>query len=48
MVFLDDIGANLKAARELGITTIKVTDTTLALKQLEELTNTKLIKQSKL
>ncbi len=33
-VFLDDIGANLKAARSLGMTTIKVDDPDLALAEL--------------
>lgn len=34
-VFLDDIGRNLKAARELGMTTIKVDDPDEALRELE-------------
>jgi epoxide hydrolase-like predicted phosphatase len=34
-VFLDDIGVNLKAARALGITTIKVDDPDVALAELE-------------
>jgi putative hydrolase of the HAD superfamily len=34
-VFLDDIGRNLKAARELGMTTIKVVDPDSALDELE-------------
>jgi putative hydrolase of the HAD superfamily len=34
-VFLDDIGGNLKAARALGITTIKVDDPDVALAELE-------------
>lgn len=33
-VFLDDIGRNLKAARQLGMTTIKVDDPDLALQEL--------------
>ena len=33
-VFLDDIGANLKPARELGMTTIKVDDPRVALAEL--------------
>jgi len=33
-VFLDDIGRNLKAARALGFTTIKVEDPTVALREL--------------
>ncbi len=36
-VFLDDIGANLKPARALGMGTIKVNDPQQALKELEEL-----------
>ncbi len=36
IVFLDDIGANLKAARELGVMTIKVIDAEQALRELEE------------
>jgi putative hydrolase of the HAD superfamily len=35
VVFLDDIGANLKPARGLGMTTIKVEDPDLALRELE-------------
>jgi putative hydrolase of the HAD superfamily len=34
-VFLDDIGANLKPARAMGITTIKVDDAADALRELE-------------
>jgi epoxide hydrolase-like predicted phosphatase len=34
-VFLDDIGANLKPARAMGMTTIKVDDTAQALHELE-------------
>jgi putative hydrolase of the HAD superfamily len=36
IVFLDDIGANLKAARALGVTTIKVLDAEQALRELGE------------
>ena len=36
-VFLDDIGRNLKAARELGMATIKVADVSSALAELEAL-----------
>jgi len=32
--FLDDIGSNLKSARALGMTTIKVSDPDVALRQL--------------
>ena len=35
-VFLDDLGINLKPARALGMTTIKVTDPDLALVELEQ------------
>jgi putative hydrolase of the HAD superfamily len=35
-VFLDDLGINLKPARALGITTIKVVDPDQALAELEE------------
>jgi putative hydrolase of the HAD superfamily len=35
--FLDDIGRNLKAARELGMTTIKVDDPGQALRELSRL-----------
>lgn len=34
-VFLDDLGVNLKTARELGMTTIKVSDPATALAELE-------------
>lgn len=37
-VFLDDLGVNLKPARELGIRTIKVVDPGAALRELAELT----------
>lgn len=35
-VFLDDLGMNLKPARALGMTTIKVTDPEVALAELED------------
>ena len=35
VVFLDDLGVNLKPARAIGMTTIKVTDPATALDQLE-------------
>jgi len=37
-IFLDDIGRNLKAARELGMATIKVVEPDAALAELERLT----------
>jgi hypothetical protein len=36
VVFLDDLGVNLKPARTLGMRTIKVTDPDQALKELEQ------------
>ena len=42
-VFLDDIGSNLKAARALGMTTIKVDDPVEALRALEEAVDLQLI-----
>lgn len=36
-VFLDDLGINLKPAREMGMTTIKVDDPEVALGELEQL-----------
>ncbi|MGZ4710495.1 MAG: HAD-IA family hydrolase, partial [Acidimicrobiales bacterium] len=36
-VFLDDLGVNLKPARAMGMTTIKVTDPTVALSELEQI-----------
>lgn len=36
-IFLDDIGRNLKAARALGMTTLKVDDPQAALRELEDL-----------
>lgn len=35
-VFLDDLGVNLKPAREMGMTTIKVADPAIAIAELEE------------
>jgi putative hydrolase of the HAD superfamily len=43
VVFLDDIGGNLKAARALGMTTIKVTDFREALRELGELIRLQLV-----
>jgi putative hydrolase of the HAD superfamily len=36
-VFLDDIGRNLKTARQMGMTTIKVEDPTVALDELQSI-----------
>ncbi|KAL8184986.1 UNVERIFIED_CONTAM: hypothetical protein K2H54_034093 [Gekko kuhli] len=38
VIFLDDIGANLKPAREMGMATILVRDADSALKELQDLT----------
>jgi putative hydrolase of the HAD superfamily len=35
VVFLDDLGINLKPARAMGMTTIKVTDADTAIAELE-------------
>ena len=37
-VYLDDLGVNLKPAREMGMTTIKVLDATQAITELEAAT----------
>ncbi|MGH0176035.1 UNVERIFIED_CONTAM: hypothetical protein FKN15_072565 [Acipenser sinensis] len=42
-IFLDDIGANLKVAREMGMATILVGDTTEALKELQTLSGVQLL-----
>ncbi|XP_059553515.1 bifunctional epoxide hydrolase 2-like isoform X1 [Myotis daubentonii] len=44
VVFLDDIGANLKAARDLGMVTILVHDSDMALQELEKVTGVQLLK----
>jgi len=41
-VYLDDLGVNLKPAREMGMTTIKVVDAAQALAELEAATRLKL------
>ena len=41
-VYLDDLGINLKPAREMGMTTIKVTSATQAIVELEAATGLKL------
>ncbi|XP_038252679.1 bifunctional epoxide hydrolase 2 isoform X2 [Dermochelys coriacea] len=43
VIFLDDIGANLKPAREMGIATILVKDTDTALKELQDLCGIQLL-----
>jgi epoxide hydrolase-like predicted phosphatase len=43
VVFLDDIGTNLKSARALGMTTIKVDDPHLALRELESVVRISLL-----
>jgi len=42
-VYLDDLGVNLKPARELGMTTIKVSDPDAALAELEQILGRKLL-----
>uniref|UniRef100_A0ABI7ZI24 AB hydrolase-1 domain-containing protein n=1 Tax=Felis catus TaxID=9685 RepID=A0ABI7ZI24_FELCA len=43
VVFLDDIGANLEPARDLGMVTILVRDTDTALRELEKVTGVQLL-----
>ncbi|XP_037668870.1 bifunctional epoxide hydrolase 2 [Choloepus didactylus] len=43
VVFLDDFGANLKPARDLGMATILVKDTDTALRELEKVTGMQLL-----
>uniref|UniRef100_A0A8C9PR21 Bifunctional epoxide hydrolase 2 n=1 Tax=Spermophilus dauricus TaxID=99837 RepID=A0A8C9PR21_SPEDA len=43
VAFLDDIGTNLKPARDLGMVTILVHDTNTALRELERVTGTQLL-----
>lgn len=38
VVFLDDMGSNLKPARDLGMVTILVRDSNIALQELEKVT----------
>jgi putative hydrolase of the HAD superfamily len=45
-IFLDDIGANLKPARALGMATIKVDETTSAIDELERLLGIPLPRES--
>jgi putative hydrolase of the HAD superfamily len=42
VVYLDDLGINLKPAREMGMTTIKVTDPAVALRELSAATGLEL------
>ncbi|XP_077187485.1 bifunctional epoxide hydrolase 2 isoform X2 [Paroedura picta] len=48
VIFLDDIGANLKPAREMGMATILVKDADSALKELQDLTGIQLLAQERL
>ncbi|XP_007443402.2 bifunctional epoxide hydrolase 2-like [Python bivittatus] len=43
VIFLDDIGANLKPAQKMGMTTVLVKDVDSALKQLQDLTGVQLL-----
>ncbi|XP_054239349.1 bifunctional epoxide hydrolase 2 [Indicator indicator] len=45
VIFLDDIGENLKPAQEMGMATILVRDTRTVLKELEELSGVQLLTQ---
>ncbi|KYO43972.1 bifunctional epoxide hydrolase 2 [Alligator mississippiensis] len=45
VIFLDDIGANLKPAREMGIATILYRDPETALKELQDLSGVQLLGQ---
>ncbi|KAM6279858.1 LOW QUALITY PROTEIN: bifunctional epoxide hydrolase 2 [Porphyrio hochstetteri] len=45
VILLDDIGENLKPAREMGMATILVRDTDTVLKELEELSGVQLLSQ---
>jgi putative hydrolase of the HAD superfamily len=44
-IFLDDLGINLKPARAMGMTTIKVADPTLALAELQQLVGIDLLQR---
>ncbi|NP_001121538.1 soluble epoxide hydrolase-like protein 1 [Strongylocentrotus purpuratus] len=46
-VFLDDLGPNVKAAREMGISTVLVKDTSAALKELQEVTGIDVFQEAK-
>ncbi|XP_063956344.1 bifunctional epoxide hydrolase 2-like [Lytechinus pictus] len=46
-VFLDDLGPNVKAAREMGISTILVKDPSAALKELQEVTGIDVCQEAK-
>lgn len=46
VIFLDDLGVNLKSARSLGFTTIKVQDTETALHELERVVHIPLCSKS--
>uniref|UniRef100_A0A8D0GXG5 Epoxide hydrolase 2 n=1 Tax=Sphenodon punctatus TaxID=8508 RepID=A0A8D0GXG5_SPHPU len=45
VIFLDDTGANLIPARDMGMATIRVRDTEAALKELQELSGVQLLSQ---
>ncbi|NXJ09182.1 HYES hydrolase, partial [Odontophorus gujanensis] len=45
VIFLDDLGENLKPAREMGMATILVRDTDTVLKELQELSGVQLLQQ---
>ena len=43
MVFLDDLGRNLKSAREVGMITVRVRETEKALRELASLVGVRLV-----
>lgn len=43
VVYLDDLGVNLKPARKLGITTILVKDSHKAIQELQDIVNINLL-----
>ncbi len=47
-IFLDDLPMNVKSARELGFTTIKVVDEIKAIQELEKLLGIPLLQQPRL
>ena len=44
-MFLDDLGVNVKSAREVGMTTVRVRETEKALRELEALLGVRLVEE---
>ena len=42
-MFLDDLGRNVRSAREVGMTAVKVRETEIALRELETLLGVRLL-----